>query len=86
MRDKFFFKVIFFLIINICHVIMSRAMLYMYHQYKVGFMLTGALTHETIFFFFIRDYYLEQNEDKQSREQEKKKKPSNTKLNCINQK
>ena len=37
-------------------------------------------------FFVIRDYYLEQNEDKQSREQEKKKKPSNTKLNCINQK
>ena len=53
MRDKFFFKVIFFLIINICHVIMSRAMLYMFHQYKVGFMLTGALTHETIFFFLL---------------------------------
>ena len=27
-----------------------------------------------LYFFFIRDYYLEQNEDKQSREQEKKKK------------
>ena len=38
-------------------------------------MLTGAFTHGTIYiFFFIRDYYLEQNEDKQSREQEKKKK------------
>ena len=43
----------------------------MYHQYIVGFMLTGVFAHGTIF-FFIRDYYLEQNEDKQSREQEKK--------------
>ena len=64
----------------------SSCVIYMYHQYIVGFMLTRAFAHGTIF-FLIRDYYLEQNEDKQSREQEKKKKKtSNTKLNCINQK
>ena len=51
----------------------SSCVIYMYHQYIVRFMLTGAFAHGTIFFFFIRDYYLEQNEDKQSREQEKKK-------------
>ena len=42
---------------------MSRAVLYTYRQYIVGFMLIGALAHGVIFFFFIRDYYLEQNED-----------------------
>ena len=42
---------------------MSRAVLHTYQQYIVGFMLTGALAHETIYMFFIRDYYLEQNED-----------------------
>ena len=44
--------------------IISQAVLYMYHQYQyvVGFMLTRAFARGTIY-FFLRDYYLEQNED-----------------------
>ena len=42
---------------------MSQAVLYTYHQHIVAFMLTGALAHENIYIYFIRDYYLEQNED-----------------------
>ena len=44
---------------------MTQAVLYPYHQYIVGFMLTGAFAHGTIYIYIyiIRDYYLEQNED-----------------------
>ena len=33
--------------------IMTQAMLYSYHQYIVGFMLTGAFAHGTIYIFLL---------------------------------
>ena len=40
---------------------MTQYVLYTYHQCIVGFILTGVFAHGTVF-FYIRDYYLEQNE------------------------
>ena len=59
-RDNFFQNSL--IIINICNVIITQAVLYTYHQYIVGFTLTRAFAYETVY-FFIRDYCLEQNKD-----------------------
>ena len=40
---------------------MTQAVLYMNHQYVVGFMLTRVFAYGTIF-FYTRNDYLEQNE------------------------
>ena len=33
--------------------IMTQAVLYLYHQYIVGFMLTGAFAHGTIYIYIL---------------------------------